>query len=682
MKTTLALHHGGLPPNLHFDNPNPHIDFDALKLKVVDTQDAFPDGPKRYAGVSSFGFGGTNAHLALSEAPGRALRVVALAADSKDGLQEKAKSLAGELLGLRDDEAMSRIATRQHGDGDHRLTLTGKELADFESGLREVIRGELGVTKAKAASERKTTFVFAGQGGQWAGMVQDLLGREPLFQKALGRCDEAIFALTGWSVRELLALPVDGENAHLSSTAHIQPLVFSVQVSLAHTLMSWGLKPDAVLGQSMGEVAAAVVAGALTIEEGALIIVTRSRLATEHASGDGAMAVVPLSEEQLEDLLASHEDVCVAVHLAPQSVVLSGRESAVETLLQDLEKAGHEVQRVRVDYASHSPEMDSLLPELRTALSSINSKPPHLPMWSSVNNRWVEQALDADYWCANLRQPVQLRQSVQALCAEGFSNFIEVGPHPVAHRSIEATLKELHVSAHMMVSCWRGESAGDGLRELAARLWCMGSEIDWASVSGKRSAELEGPYLPLVLSAKNEDALRAQALRWSEWLLEHPETGWSDVVYSAALERTHFASRAAVVASNHQDAASALKALAEAQSTQDLFLGNKLSAGPLAVLFTGQGSQRLAMGRSLYGRDGFESFTEAFDAALAACDVHLNVSLKDLMWASKNGDATLVGLPQTQYTQPALFALETALYRFWEHCGVEPKVLAGHSIGS
>ncbi|MBL0804208.1 type I polyketide synthase, partial [Streptomyces albidoflavus] len=403
IKTALALHHGELPASLHFDTPNPRIDFEAARLRVVDRAEPWPgEGPRR-AGVSSFGFGGTNAHVALEEAPGR----------------------RGPLPDL--DEPAT----------------TGERPA--------------------------VALFFSGHGSQWLGMGRDLL-TEPAYRAALADCDRALAPVLGWSVtEELLASERD---SRLERTDVVQPVLFAVQVALARTLGAWGLTPDAVLGQSVGEVAAAVTAGALPLAEGARIIAVWSALVAERAAGQGAMTVCDLTAQEAGDLIRlGDHPLSVAGHLAPGQVCLSGPREAVAAVERALTARGTSATRVRIDYAAHSLGLAELAPELGRRLGTVRTAPATVPFWSTVTGTTLEPAaLDAAYWARNMCRPMLVAETVEAVAAAHGGRplrLVEVAPHPVARHSLERTLAG-HPDAAVLPTGRRDTPDRRGLDAVAA----------------------------------------------------------------------------------------------------------------------------------------------------------------------------------------------------------------------
>ncbi|MFE7621530.1 beta-ketoacyl synthase N-terminal-like domain-containing protein, partial [Streptomyces sp. NPDC057496] len=580
LKTALSLYHGEIPASLHFDVPNPHIDFEANKLSVVAERRPWPAARRRYAGVSGFGFGGTNAHVALEEAPCVRRRLVPLAAATEEALNAAIATAGDTAAGPH---------PAPDATGTHRAVV-----APTPAGRAELVAGP-------TRSERRPQLAlfFSGHGAQWVGMGRDLLS-EPAFRAALDDCDRAVAEHTGWSVTdELLADPA---SSRLDRTDVVQPVLFSVQVALARTLTAWGPEPDAVFGQSIGEVAAAVVAGALPLDEGARLITTWSALIAERASGHGALLVCDLTADGAARPAADH-GLSVAGHLAPDQVCLSGPTDAVAAAERELSENGVRTARVNIDYASHSAGLEDLAPELVRRLGTLRTGVTSVPFWSTVDDDFVDgTALDAEYWARNMCRPMLVAEAVAALtrtepaAAHGLS-VVEIAPHPVARHSLERTLTALGATrSTALATCRRDRPARRSLEDLVARLWCEGHDIGWTAVHGRSDRPALKTPVVLTVSGKSEEARAENAARLADHLTGRPDAELLDIAYSAAHHRAHLDHRASVVASTTDRAGEALLALAEGRAHRDVVEGSAVG-GELAVLFTGQGSQRIAMGR-------------------------------------------------------------------------------------
>ncbi|MDK0524618.1 type I polyketide synthase [Streptomyces sp. ML-6] len=678
LKTALSLYHGEIPASLHFDVPNPHIDFEANKLSVVAERRPWPAARRRYAGVSGFGFGGTNAHVALEEAPCVRRRLVPLAAATEEALNA---AIAGAAttedpttgpLPAPDAVGPHRavVAPAPDATGTHRAVV-----APAPAGRAELVAGP-----TRSGQRPHLAFFFSGHGAQWLGMGRDLLS-EPAFRAALDDCDRAVAEHTGWSVTdELLADPA---SSRLDRTDVVQPVLFSVQVALARTLTAWGPEPDTVFGQSIGEVAAAVVAGALPLDEGARLITTWSALIAERASGHGALLVCDLTADGAARPAADH-GLSVAGHLAPDQVCLSGPANAVAAAERELSENGVRTARVNIDYASHSAGLEDLAPELVRRLGTLRTGVTSIPFRSTVDDDFVDgTALGAEYWARNMCRPMLVAEAVAALTRTGPAaahglTVVEIAPHPVARHSLERTLTALGATrSAALATCRRDRPARRSLEDLVARLWCEGHDIGWTAVHGRSDRPALKTPVVLTVSGKSEEARAENAARLADHLTGRPDAELLDIAYSAAHHRAHLDHRASAVASTTDRAREALLALAEGRAHRDVVEGCAVG-GELAVLFTGQGSQRIAMGRQLYG--AFPVFREAFDEVCAALEPHLRVPLAAVVFAPEDSaDAVLVH--ETEFTQPGLFAVGVALFRLWESWGVVPGAVAGHSVG-
>jgi len=501
IKAVLALRHKTIPPSLHLREPNPNIPWQDLPLTVQRELGPWPasPGPAR-AGVSSFGISGTNAHVVLEEAPAAppaesvgtaTAHLLPLSAHSPEGLEDTARAYIG-FLRTGEDASLQDIcytagARRTHHA--HRLSLVGSSREQLAEHLEAFLEGEArpGMSSGRKLGDvrRKLVFVFSGQGSQWVGMGRELLEQEPAFREAMERCDRAIQKYTGWSVLEELA--ADEASSRLTEVDVVQPAIFAVQVSLAALWRSWGVEPDAVVGQSLGEVAAAHVVEALTLEDAARVICRRSRL-VKKTSGQGGMAVVQLSLQEAERAISGREGrVSVAVNSSPYSTVLSGEVAALEEVLAELERQDVLFRRIRVDYASHSPQVDPLRPELLEALEGISPGSSSVPLYSTVTGKIADgPALDAAYWVRNLRQPVLLSSTVERLLEDGHDVFLEVSPHPLLLGSIEQCLRHHGREGATLPSLRENEGRAAPLGSFGA-FYTLGYPVDWDRLYRSRS---------------------------------------------------------------------------------------------------------------------------------------------------------------------------------------------------
>ncbi len=466
IKTVLTLQHGAIAPNLHFEKWNPTIDPSATRLFVPTEKSDWPktEHPRR-AAVSSFGMGGTNAHIVLEQGPepapvaaDPAPKVVTLVVSGKTParLAASAGALADWLDG---DGAAMPLADVAHTVNHHRsryhtiATVSARSHAEAVTGLRALAAGRQapGVvgaheTKVGKGSEKGTVFLYSGQGAQWAGMGKALLADEPAFAAAIDELEPDFVDKVGFSLRQTLEAgePITGID-------RIQPVLVGMQLALTQLWRSYGVEPDAVIGHSMGEATAAVVAGVLTPAEGFDIIATRTRL-MKRLSGQGAMALLELDPQAAEKLIADRPDVTIAVYASPRQSVVAGPPDQVDELVALVDAQGKLARRVEVDVASHHPTIDPVLPELREALAYLAPAAPKIPLVSTVAYTGSSPMYSADYWAANLRNPVRFSQAVHEASAEN-STFIEISPHPLLAHAISDTLaaqstsRKFHVGA-------------------------------------------------------------------------------------------------------------------------------------------------------------------------------------------------------------------------------------------
>ncbi len=451
-KAVLALNHGVIPPNRDYRNPNPHIPFEKLRLKVVAEQTPWPDrGRPRRAGVSSFGFGGTNAHVVLEQAPvvsagaapaeSASVTTLVVSGKSAERVAASAGALADWMESAGSGVGLGEVA---HTLNHHRSrfarfgTVCARDRAGAVAGLRALAGGQSGpgvVGPHEGSCRGGAVFVFSGQGSQWAGMGRRLLADEPAFAAAVDELESVFVEQVGFSLRDIL---VSGES--VSGDARVQPVVMGLQLALTELWRSYGVYPDAVIGHSMGEVTAAVVAGALSVAEGLKVIAIRSRLMGQLA-GEGAVALLGADEKTTEAMLADYPGVEVAGYLSPGQTVVAGPPEQVEALIAAQSAANRFARRVNMEVASHTALMEPVLAELRAQLADVRPGMPSLTMFSTVVDG--TPALDAEYWVSNVRRPVRFAQAIEAAAAD-HAMFIEVSPNPILTHAISDTLAEVH----------------------------------------------------------------------------------------------------------------------------------------------------------------------------------------------------------------------------------------------
>ncbi|HTN85588.1 MAG TPA: type I polyketide synthase, partial [Sorangium sp.] len=507
IKTVLALEHEAIPPLLHLRRPNPRLSLDGAPIALPTALRPWPArGEARRAGVSSFGVSGTNAHVILEEPPAPAepppparssAQLLPLSARSPAALAALARKVAEQLAASPDaslrDICFTAALRRTHHE--HRLAVAGESPASLAERLRALAESVGAGARGGAGARRRIVFVFPGQGSQWLGMGRQLLGEEPAFRAALTACSAAIQAESGVSV--VGELGADAGSSRLHEIDVIQPALFAIEVALAALWRAWGIEPDAVVGHSMGEVAAAHVAGALSLEDAAAIICRRSRL-IRTVSGRGAMILVDLTLAEAEQALRGLEDrVSVAVSNGVRSTVLSGDPAALERIAGDLGRRDVFCRFVKVDVASHSPQMDPLRPALLDALRGVSPRPGSIPICSTVTGTMTDGAgFGAAYWADNLRAPVLFSTAIERLAAEGCGLFIEVSPHPILLPAIEQHLRHIGREGGAIPSLRRDEDERAAMLSGLGAAYALGHKVDLGLQHPERGRCVDLPTYP------------------------------------------------------------------------------------------------------------------------------------------------------------------------------------------
>ncbi|MFI5761841.1 alpha/beta fold hydrolase [Streptomyces sp. NPDC051563] len=502
IKTVLALRHGTLPRTLHSDRPSPRVAGGSGSLRLL--RDSLPwprgTGPRR-AAVSAFGISGTNGHLILQEPPqpdaptahpaaqsaaGRPLPWV-LSARTQPALRAAAAGLA-QAPAVTDPAAARQLALGR-SVFEHRAVVVPGAPEELRQGLRAVADGQWHprVVAGRALPRTRTVFVFPGQGAQWPGMAVELLGESTAFADAFATCDRALAAHVNWSVTDVLRGAPGAPPLSRDDVA--QTALFAVMVSLAEQWRSYGVLPDAVIGHSQGEIAAAHVAGALDLSDAAAVVARRA--AAVRALPAGAMATVALSRQDTAARMARSTgpdtaSLSVAAVNAPRSTVVTGAPGAVARLVAELTAEGIRAKAVPVGYASHSAAVEAVRVPLLSNLAGLAPRAARVPFYSTVEGALLDTTgLTGDYWYRNLRRPVEFAVAVRAALDAGFTTFLEMSPHPLLVHGVHETAESAGLPAAAVGTLRRGEG---GLRRFllsAAEAFVQGAPVDWrTSVSG------------------------------------------------------------------------------------------------------------------------------------------------------------------------------------------------------
>jgi natural product biosynthesis luciferase-like monooxygenase protein len=529
IKVALSLKHKLIPPSLHFHEPNSYIPFQTLPLYVQQSLEPWPtwSSPAR-AGVSSFGFGGTNAHVVLEAAPAVAEnqlhagdvfpdqpRLLPLSARSAEALESCCRSYLNFLNGNEHgaDLSLQNIcytagARRSHHD--YRLALVGRSREEFAAQLEGFLRGDplsdRGTDRQESLSypssgrriagrEHKCAFVFSGQGTQWLGMAHELLEQEPVFFETMKRCAEQLGEYAGWDLlEELTAASVQ---SRLHQTEIAQPAICAIQVALAALWRSWGIVPNAVVGHSLGEVAAAHVAGVFNLKDTMKIVFHRSRL-MERAAGQGKMAAVGLSVEECETALQGYEGrLDIAAINGPAASVISGDPDALEEVLASLKERNVFARLLAGGYAFHSYQMCPVQSELVEALRDLQPQVASIPVYSTVTGSVSDgENFDAVYWGRNLREPVRFAKAVDRLIGKGYDVFLEVAPRPVLASMIAACFDQVGKQGTVLASIRQSGGERASLLASVSSLYTMGFELDWDKISQSTGRCVSLPSYP------------------------------------------------------------------------------------------------------------------------------------------------------------------------------------------
>ncbi|MRH93592.1 SDR family NAD(P)-dependent oxidoreductase [Nocardia sp. SYP-A9097] len=510
IKIILAFAAGTLPRTLHAETPSPHIDWTRSPLALLTREQPWPatESPRR-AAVSSFGISGTNAHLILEEPPAAVAPASGDAADlptvwllsarTRTALRAQAARLRRWLDGNScDTAAVAHVLATGRTHFEHRAVVAGtaRELRD---GLDRLARDEPHRTVAAAVCDPrrvgKIVFVFPGQGSQWIGMAAALLDTDPVFTAHISRCAAVMDPLTGWSLRELLGTAGSSRHETFERSDIVQPALFAVMTGLAELWRAAGVRPDAVVGHSQGEIAAAYIAGALSLDDAAAVVVLRSR-ALESITEKGGMASIAVPVAEVRALLAAQPGgLDIAAVNGPAATVVSGDLGALQDLLRECEIRGVPVRLLAADRAGHSPHVEPLRAGLLEALAGVAPRATDTVFYSTVTGAPVDpRTLDAEYWYANLREPVRYRDAITSLHGDGHRTFVEMSPHPVLAGPTQDILDAHTAPAAVLTSLRRGHGTRGELLAAFARAHLAGLALDWPGILSAPDAAL--PALP------------------------------------------------------------------------------------------------------------------------------------------------------------------------------------------
>ncbi|MFI5945825.1 type I polyketide synthase [Streptomyces uncialis] len=519
IKMVLAIQHGELPRTLHADRPTPMVDWSSGAVELLSEARAWDDtGHPRRAGVSSFGVSGTNAHLILEQVPAEETAPVTgpatdpgahplpwpLSGRTDEALRDQAARLLAHLSAgpgpLRPGELGRALATTRTAF-ERRAVVVGEDPDRLLDGVKALAEGRSvpQLVRGDGVSTGRSVLVFPGQGSQWVGMAAGLLDGSVVFAGRMAECERALAPYVDWSLSGVLR-----SSGSLARVDVVQPVLWAVMVSLAEVWRSFGVVPDAVVGHSQGEIAAACVAGGLSLDDGARVVALRSR-AVGALAGRGGMASVPLPVDVVRERIASlGGGLSVAAVNGPSSTVVSGDADAVTTLVDQLVERGVRARRIEVDYASHSAHVEEIRDQLLSDLAGITPVSGSVPFFSTVTGGWLDTAsLDASYWFRNLRETVRFEEATRGLLGEGFRFFVEPSPHPVLNFGVQqtadaaATADSAQGPAVVLGTLRRGEGGLDRFLLSLGEAHAGGLSPDWEQVfAGHRSDGVSLPTYP------------------------------------------------------------------------------------------------------------------------------------------------------------------------------------------
>ncbi|MCF0083114.1 SDR family NAD(P)-dependent oxidoreductase [Streptomyces lomondensis] len=517
IKMVQAMRHGVLPRTLHVDKPSTHVDWSTGTVELLTEQTSWPEtGEPRRAGVSSFGISGTNAHVILEQAPateaaapgdttppfGDAVLPFVVSGRSSEALRAQAERIRAALddaPGVSLKNLSNALAVRR-SRFEHRAVVLAGGLEELRSGLETVALGggsAVGVVRGVAGSSARPVFVFPGQGAQWQGMAAGLLESSPVFAGRMAECAAALEPFTDWRLLDV----VRGEPGApgFDRVDVVQPVLWAVMVSLAELWRACGVEPAAVIGHSQGEIAAAVVAGGLSLEDGARVVALRSKALLALSGGGGMVSVSLPVGEVCERLTAWNGRISVAAVNGPSSVVVSGEPDALEELVASCTEQGVRAKKIAVDYASHSAQVELIEAELAELLAGVAPVAGRVPFYSTLTGTLLDDTtgLDGGYWYRNLRSTVQFEEAVRAAAGDGLGVFIEVSPHPVLNLGLQETFDAAGSDAAALGTLRRDEDEAHRFMTSLAEAHVRGVELDWQAVfAGQQATHVDLPTYP------------------------------------------------------------------------------------------------------------------------------------------------------------------------------------------
>ena len=495
-KVILALQHSEIPPQVHFQKLNPHMSLDQTAFHIPTQREPWPQEPgSRFAGISSFGFGGTNAHVIVGEAPRRAAatasgpdrttHTLTLSARSEPALRALAQQYHARLTDLGAPSLADICFTANTGRDHwaHRFATTAGSRQELAAHLDAFLHGRpapfLHHSETQRSTQPRVIFLFPGQGSQYPGMGRQLYESAPVFREALERCDTLLRPHLDVPLLSVLYPEAESAAALIHQTRYTQPALFALGYALAELWRSWGVKPDAVLGHSVGEYVAAHLAGVLGLEDALRLLATRSLLIQALPQG-GGMAAVMADEATVRGMLLGERGVEIAALNGPHHTVISGEQKALQHIVEVLSTRGIEARPLTVSHAFHSAQMEPMLADFEQAARSVRFQAPSLPLVSNLTGEVLKEAPDASYWRRHVREPVQFYKSIQSAARQGPAVFIELGPHDTLLSMAKRCLQES--TSVWLPSLKKQQDAWQTMLGSLCTLYVQGATLNWREV--------------------------------------------------------------------------------------------------------------------------------------------------------------------------------------------------------